>query len=246
MIMFNTLRMEECIERQIYLIEEDSKNNAKKESLDSYADFKKKIFHFILEKVLHREPRFCSCTITEEKPPAVSVVPFSKRKIAALTVSTEIELPFSPEDCVLTRYSVKTAYPVRYERSWDLGERTPGAGLLTLFGKKEGITEEEFFQRWYGSHTPLSLDIHPLWNYARSEVIPPIQPEQEKGEGRIRGIVEEQMREEKDLLNPVRFFGGPLLFPFRMVQVLKDVKTFIDMKSMTTFLVREYVLSDGN
>lgn len=245
MIMFNTLGMEEFTEHQIYLIQEDSKDNIREDSLNSYARFKERVFHFMLEKVLPREPRFCSCTITEEKPPVLRVIPFSKEKIAALTLSRDMEVTLPPEGCSMKRYGVKTAYPVRYHRTWELGERTPGAGLLTLFGKKEGISDETFFQRWYGSHTPLSLDIHPLWNYARSEVDRPPRSEQEENSRPLRGIVEEQVRAEKELLNPIRFFGGPLRFPLRMMQVLKDVNTFIDMKSMTTYLVREYILSDG-
>jgi hypothetical protein len=72
----------------------------------------------------------------------------------------------------------------------------------------------------------------------------PLDPDLAEGSNPLRGIVEEQVRKEKELLNPIRFFGGPILFPLRMLQVLKDVNTFIDMKSMTTYMVREYILCD--
>ena len=56
----------------------------------------------------------------------------------------------------------------------------------------------------------------------------------------FNGIVEEQMREERDLLNPFRFWGNPLVILPRMLKELYDTKSFIDYSSMETYLAAEY------
>ena len=52
--------------------------------------------------------------------------------------------------------------------------------------------------------------------------------------------MEEQVRERRDLLNPFRFFGNPLIIIPRMLMVYIDTKAFIDYKSMETYLAVEY------
>ena len=54
------------------------------------------------------------------------------------------------------------------------------------------------------------------------------------------GIVEEHCRSRKELMNPFIFFGKPLKAPINMIKVYFDVKTFIDYKSIETYLVAEY------
>ena len=128
------------------------------------------------------------------------------------------------------------ALPVSYRKNWNDGEATPGACLLTLFSKKRNIDYETFINRWHNGHTPLSLRIHPLWNYVRNEVKEVLTKESPK----FNGIVEEQTRMAADLLNPFRFFGNPLIIIPRMITVYADTKSFIDYGTMETYLAAEY------
>ena len=107
--------------------------------------------------------------------------------------------------------------------------------MLTLFRRKPGIDRESFLTRWHNGHTPLSLKLHPLWNYNRNVVLAPIASGAEPHEG----IVEEQFRSEADLLNPFRFFGPPYKVPLHMLQVYRDTRTFIDMKTIEIYLTTE-------
>ena len=45
-----------------------------------------------------------------------------------------------------------------------------GANMRAVFSKKKNIDYATFLHRWHNGHTPLSLKIHPLWNYVRNEV----------------------------------------------------------------------------
>jgi hypothetical protein len=54
------------------------------------------------------------------------------------------------------------------------------------------------------------------------------------------GIVEEQFRREPDLLNPLRFFGPPWRAPLHMLQVYRDTRSFIDMRTIEIYLTTEF------
>jgi len=133
-------------------------------------------------------------------------------------------------------YMVEEAVPVVYKKEWEDGNPTPGACLLTLFHKKPGLDQETFIRRWHQGHTPLSLRLHPLWNYNRNVVTGVLTGDSPWYDG----IVEEQFQKSSDLLNPLVFFGPPLKVLLHMYQVLMDTRSFIDMKRIETYLTTEF------
>jgi hypothetical protein len=178
-------------------------------------------------------------TLTVKRPPGVSVIPFRRDKVAAISI---LRNSYGKPGSLINGpgfiggYRVKEAIPVAYEKTWEDRAATPGVCLLTLFHRRPDLDQEVFLRRWYGSHTPLSLRLHPLWNYNRNAVIGMLTEDST----RYDGIVEEQFRAAADLLNPVKFFGPPIRVPLHMYQVLKDTRSFIDMKRIETYLAEEY------
>jgi hypothetical protein len=178
---------------------------------------------------------------TAELPPKISIIPFKKSKITSISIYQEEQIPDNPLvklQGFIGAYAVTEALPVAYEKTWPDGEISPGACLLTLFNRKKGLDYETFIHRWHHSHTPLSLKIHPLWNYSRNVVDKMLTDRSEKWEG----IVEEQMRSDDELLNPFRFFGNPLVIIPRMIAVYTDTKSFLDYGNIETYLAREVVV----
>ena len=178
-------------------------------------------------------------TITLEKPPKVSVIPFRKEKIALISLTAEDDAflrKIQKADGYEGTYLVNEALPIAYNKDWEDGEATPGVCLLTLFRQKKGIDKKTFINRWHNGHTPLTLKIHPIYHYNRNEVTGTL------GEPKIffDGIVEEHCRTRKDLLNPFRFFAKSGLAPVNMIKTYFDVKSFIDYKSIETYLVKEF------
>jgi hypothetical protein len=135
-------------------------------------------------------------------------------------------------------YRVEEAYPVAYDKAWSDGEPTPSPILLTMLRKKAGVTTDEFIDRWHNGHTPLSLEIHPLWYYQRNVIVEPVTENAEASDG----IVLEACRTRGDLLNPTRFFGGALKMVPNMLRVATDINGFLDMKKTETFYATEYHL----
>ncbi len=208
---------------------------------EPYADFRQRVFDLGTTIGLRHSPRALRITLTAYPPPAISIIPFRKDRIAALSVTgPEGDMAGSLADIpgFSGLYAVEEAIPVAYEKTWDDGLQTPGACLLTLFTKKRGIDFDSFLDRWHNGHTPLSLKLHPLWNYNRNVVREKLTDQSQAWDG----IVEEHFRTPADLLNPFRFFGPPLKIGWNMWQVFADTRSFLDYKTIETYLVVEYHL----
>jgi hypothetical protein len=208
---------------------------------ESYKEFSDRIIKSIVE--IANIPGIWKLKVvyTVEAPPALSVIPFRNAKMATISVYKEDQKPLDQwinMEGFSGAYKVTEALPVSYEKTWPDGEMTPGICLLTLFNRKKGISYETFIHRWHNSHTPLSLKIHPLWNYSRNVVENLITD----NSAPFEGIVEEQMRTDSDLLNPFRFFGNPLVIIPRMIAVYRDTKSFLNYDEIETYMAREVVV----
>jgi hypothetical protein len=192
-----------------------------------------------------RDPAALKLTFTAALPPRLAVIPFRRGALALISAVPRPD-DDDPEEWArsigellgparVDGYRVVESTPRAYARGWPDGTRTPGAGLLTLFNRRRGQPDAQFFRAWHGVHTPLSLRLHPLWNYVRNVVAEPATA----GTPRLDAIVEEHFRTREDLLNPVRFFGGPLAMVPNMARVALDIRNFIDLPSMETWLVDE-------
>jgi hypothetical protein len=217
--------------KEIYLI--------KGEKSEDYKNFKERITDLSQMALKEAQPKSLKFTITDLPAPAISIIPFKNSKIAAISLWKKD--PMRIDSLIQVNgfygaYRVKEALPVSYSKNWNDYDPTPGVCLLTLFSRKKGMDYDTFIDRWHNSHTPLSLRIHPLWNYVRN-VVETLLTDQTAP---FEGIVEENFKTSSDLLNPFRFFGNPLIILYRMLQVYTDTKAFIDYPSMETYLTTEY------
>lgn len=209
---------------------------------ETYEGFKDRIFDLAHSIVQKENPHKLSLTITEEKPPAISIIPFKKNKIAAISAffkDVENHITIKNNEGIAGYYSVTEALPVSYQKNWVDGVITPGVCLLTLFQKKKKLDRASFLHRWHTSHTPLSLKLHPLWHYNRNVVEEKIMDNSYGWDG----IVEEHCRTRSELMNPFKFFGrNPLSIGWHMWQVYADTRSFLDYKTIEPYLCREYWL----
>ena len=132
-------------------------------------------------------------------------------------------------------YRVDRAVPVEYERTWPLGAPAPGIKQVTFLRRKPGMTDDEFIGYWHGSHTPLAIEVHPLWRYVRSVVVEAL------GDGpRYEGIVELQFRSVDDVTDTDRFYGGKRE---NVARIAADVRNFIDFDTIDISHMHEIVLA---
>jgi len=143
----------------------------------------------------------------------------------------------------LDGYLVTESVPVPYpDRDWPDGAPTPGPVLLTLFTQPSGLGDDEFFAFWHGSHTPLSLEIHPLWCYVRNVVTRRLT----LGAAPWRGIVKETFRTADDLTDPMRLFSGggdPEQMRAHAQRSMDDGARFLDFDGgVETYALTETIL----
>ena len=123
-------------------------------------------------------------------------------------------------------YLVTESMPLQgLDRDWADGTRSPGVTLWTAFPKPERLSDEAFYERWHGHHTPLSFEIHPLWEYTRNAVARVLTP----GRRRIA-------RSSKSASAPLRTWSIPTASsarPRTSRSVLTDIATFTDFESST-------------
>jgi uncharacterized protein (TIGR02118 family) len=134
-------------------------------------------------------------------------------------------------------YAVDRAVPVEYERTWPTGTPSPGVKQVTFLTRRPGMTDDEFITYWHGTHTPLAIEIHPLWRYVRSVVVAPLTP----GAPRYEGIVELHFRSAEDITDTLRFYGGK---PENQARIAADVRNFIDFDTIDIAHMRETVLAE--
>ena len=218
--------------KTIFLVRGDKKEN--------YSDFKQRVFLKATEINTSTKPIELKIVLTEHPPPILSIIPFKKKKVA--TISAKYDTSLSPEHldrlAIKNNYQVSEAIPVAYSKQWNDGVQTPGICLLTLFKQKTTIEYDTFISIWHNSHTPLSLKIHPLWNYNRNVV----ENRQADNPEKWDGIVEEHFKNRSDLLNPFDFFGNIFQIIPNMIKVYVDTKSFIDYGTIEPYLATEYYL----
>ncbi len=205
---------------------------------ETYKDFTNRILSLVKSIAEDINTLEVKVSLTDNPPPKVSIIPFKKDKIAAVSIFHSGE-GFSSKTTEEKGFSgsflVEEALPVYYEKDWEDLQATPGVCLLTLFRQKHSIDYDTFIHRWHNSHTPLSLKIHPLWNYNRNVVLEGSKENNKHWDG----IVEEQFRASSDLLNPIKFFGNPLVMFYHMWQVYWDTKSFLDYKTIEPYFATE-------
>ncbi len=206
---------------------------------EKYEDFRARIFEAVNNLKDKEGIHALKLTLSTKKPPALSVIPFRKSKVAVVSIhenENRLHENLLKEKGFSGAYAVTEAIPRAYRKDWEDNTLTPGICLLTLFQKKKNLDHATFLYRWHNSHTPLSLKIHPLWNYNRNVVEEHLTEDTEEQ----HGIVEEHFRKTSHLLNPFIFFGNPFTMWVNMIRVYADTKSFLDYPKIEPYLAEEY------
>lgn len=209
--------------------------------VESYSDFSDRILKSA-KKVAENDVIIeVNVTYTRSAPPKFSIIPFKKKKVAAISIykrDNSLEKHLELLDGFVGAYSVEEAIPVSYKQDVVDLQIIPGVCLFTLFRKRKDIPYDVFIDRWHNSHTPLSLKIHPLWNYNRNVATKKLVESSENWDG----IVEEQFKTQSELLNPIQFFGHPFIMPYRMWLVYSDTKRFLEYRTIEPyFAVQQHI-----
>ncbi len=127
---------------------------------EDYDRFKNRIIGISRDLIDQYGPETLKINLTVKAPPAISVIPFKRKKVAVIslnrTTGASMDLATKAEGFI-GAYLVEEVIPVAYNKTWADGETTPGECLLTLFHSRPGIDRETFLRRWHeGAYTPFT------------------------------------------------------------------------------------------
>jgi hypothetical protein len=222
------------VEKYIYLI-----RNAERQGRGR---FNSAVLDDLVPRLLDLGPDRLKVSLTEVAPPRVTLLPLKRDALALISVwgvehgLERWQASLASTGAQVAGYRVTESVPVACERYWCDGEASPGAVLLTLMTKNAALTREQFMAEWFGKHTPLALEVHPLWNYIRNVVDCALND----GCAAFDGIVEEHFRTLSDITNPARFFGGRVRMFRNMVRVGRHASRFLDLSATENYILTEY------
>lgn len=219
-----------------------------KSPTENFEKFAHTLQHEHLPAVLQHAVRSCTLNLVDVAPSAMArprsdgtelgaLVSLELAPHATLDLATTLAKILDPSLQQIAGYSVEEAIPVDYEKTWPNGERSPGVKQVTLLRRKPGLSDAEFLHRWHDVHTPLAMEIHPLWRYNRNV----IQSAVTANAPNYEGIVELHIREKETLLDVMKFFGSPE----NIQRIAADVTQWIDMERIEVYNMSEYVLKSG-
>jgi len=166
------------------------------------------------------------------EPPLAAAVSFWLDSVDQRGAVEEILRQATPS---LAGYLVTESVPRDYaHRTWADGERSPGVTMIALIRRPERLSYEDFIAHWHGSHTPKSLQIHPLTRYIRNVVARPLTP----GAPRYEGIVPESFESVEHFFDPRLLYGSKE----NKALMEADMAAFLDVAEVHWTMVNEYIL----
>lgn len=134
-------------------------------------------------------------------------------------------------------YLVVESRPLIHEPP--LGERAPGANLVTTIKKRQDISEEQFLDRWNEEHKKVAIETQSTFGYVRNAIVRPLTP----GAAAWDGIVEETFPIEA-LTNPHVWYDAKdeAQYKERLEGMMASVTAFLDLENMESTPTSEYWL----
>ena len=186
-----------------------------------------------------------SVTVADlDDPKADEIAQFNRHGLLDATVSfwlqsvdhrAQAEAVLAPLAARLAGYLVTESVPRALEdHDPKQGDRSPGVHLISTFPRPDRLDPETFYARWHGSHTPLSLEIHPLLQYNRNSVARALTP----GAPPFGAIVNESVASAEIAADPVAFYRSEE----DQQRAVEDILSFIDFEHLSTVVMSEYAL----
>lgn len=120
-----------------------------------------------------------------------------------------------------------------------IGDRAPGANLVTTIKKRADISQDQFIDRWNNEHRKVAVEIQSTFGYVRNAVVRSLTP----GAFAWDGIVEESFPIEA-LTDPHVWYdcNDAAEYQRRLKRMIESVSAFLDLGQMESTPMSEYWL----
>lgn len=138
---------------------------------------------------------------------------------------------------VLHGYLVVESRPLLH--SPPIGERAPGANLVTCIKRRADISDADFIDRWHNEHKIVACEIQSTFGYVRNVVVRALTPDAPDWDG----IVEESFPMEA-LTDPQVWYDcdSDDEYKKRVVRMVESVTAFLDLGPLESMPMSEYYL----
>jgi hypothetical protein len=120
-----------------------------------------------------------------------------------------------------------------------IGERAPGANLVTCIRRRADISDAEFIDRWHNEHKIVACEIQSTFAYVRNVVVRTLTPDAPEWDG----IVEESFPIEA-LTDPQVWYdcNDETEYRKRVARMVESVTAFLDLGPLESMPMSEYYL----
>lgn len=143
----------------------------------------------------------------------------------------------SPHGVGLAGYLVAESRPLVHQPP--VGERAPGANLVTCINRLPGLSDEAFLDHWNNEHRKVALETQSTTAYVRNAVVRALTP----GAPVRDGIVEETFPIEA-LTDPHVWYNcdNEEEYQRRLARMMESVQAFLDFEPLVSVPMSEYFL----
>lgn len=147
------------------------------------------------------------------------------------------EEALAPHAAALHGYLVVESRPLVHTPP--VGERAPGANLVTTIKKRGDISEAEFIERWNVEHRKVAIETQSTFGYVRNAIVRALTP----GAPPWDGVVEETFPLEA-LTDPHVWYDcrDEDEYRRRLARMMESVSAFLDLGQMESTPMSEYWL----
>lgn len=146
-------------------------------------------------------------------------------------VLPQFELP--PGARLVGAYRAQELVRLDYERTWPVGEPSPGVSLICLVHRRADLSWQAYSNHWRDNHGPLALRRQPgFWRYVQNHVLERLTPQTPA----FDGIGELHFRTANAVID------GMFDSPEGMTEIMEDTERFMRHEGSTTLPSVEWLL----
>jgi uncharacterized protein (TIGR02118 family) len=142
-------------------------------------------------------------------------------------------LPLPGSARLVAAYRVDEVVQRDYERTWGVGDVSPGVKCVCLVRRKPGTSRDAYSEHWRLRHGPLAVKLQPgFWHYVQNHIVEQLTD----GDDDIDGIGELHFRTAEGV------HTGMFASEEGQRLIMEDTERFLDNATSTTVPTKEHLV----
>jgi uncharacterized protein (TIGR02118 family) len=144
-----------------------------------------------------------------------------------------VALPLPAGTRLVAAYRVDEVVQRDYERTWGVGEVSPGVKCVCLVRRKSGTSRDAYSEHWRLRHGPLAVKLQPgFWHYVQNHIVEQLTDVEDD----IDGIGELHFRTAEGV------HTGMFASEEAQRLIMEDTERFLDNGTSTTVPTKEHLV----